>query len=233
MKLLAVLILLIIQFLLYRIAIPKKRKDTSQCTGIPRKRAADASEVVVKTRFVRPDAGQLRPTHTTSLKTDLQEEKPFTFAAGNGKDDAVIPPETLYEVFADDPNPEDLDIPPDDDDESEVPDLEEESADLQQTPDGSAGMADGLSIEELTEAVEAIGNPTDEHAGILYRVETTDMFEQLVSGDEGKAVQIKSIIERLISSERSESRESNKELTGDSGWGNFDMQQYLSKTGKK
>jgi hypothetical protein len=264
MKLFVIIILLIFQYFLFRIAFPKLRK-TKQGDDVPRKRETDISGVVVKTRFVRPESSQPRPTHATVLKTEYQEEKPSIFAGGNEKKDAVIPPGKLDEVFGEEtthetgaepnlfevcpvrrssisegnePNTEELEIESDDEsEESDEPDLEEENEDLLQTPAGEAEQADGLSIEEMTEAVEAIDNPTDEKAAILYRVEKTDMFEQLVSGDEGRAARIKAIIERNIRSLQPEveTEKNEKELNGDNdnGWENFDIQNYLHKTIKK
>ncbi|MDR1864161.1 MAG: hypothetical protein LBR08_01175, partial [Bacteroidales bacterium] len=40
--------------------------------------------------------------------------------------------------------------------------------------------------------------PANENAGILYRIEKTDLFEKLVSGDTGKAAGIKAIIDRHV-----------------------------------
>jgi len=155
MKTLVLIIMLVALYLLYRIAFPKRR-ETRQGSEIPQKRETDASEAVVKSRFVRPVQGQPQPTYATPLKTDFQEEKPSIFAGGNEKKDAVIPPGKLDEVFADEPNPEDLDIPPDEDDENDETDLDEEAEEFLQTPGSDAEMADGLTIEEMSETIEAI-----------------------------------------------------------------------------
>ncbi len=61
-----------------------------------------------------------------------------------------------------------------------------------------AGLACGLSVEQMGEAMEATRNPTDAKAAILYRVEKTDMFEQLVSGDAAKATLITAIVDRHV-----------------------------------
>jgi len=199
MKALALIIMFIALYLLYRIAFPKQ-PGTKQGNDSPRKREIDTSEVVVKSRFVRPDHSQSQPTRTTIEKTEYQEKNTNIFAAGNEKKDAVIPPGKLDEVF-EDFNPDDLEIPPDEDDRQEAtdePDWEEEAEDLWQPSGRETGIADGMSIEEMTEAVAAIDNPADEKAGLLFRVEKTDMFEQLVSGDEGKSARIKAIIDRYV-----------------------------------
>jgi hypothetical protein len=210
MKALVLMIMLIALFLLFRIAFPK-RMDTKREGTKGRKREGgdswgrgdswdeeNVSEVVVKSRFVRPVQGQPQPTHTGIEKSEYQEENASIFAAGNEKRDAVIPPEKLDEVF-DDFNPDELEIPPDDDqpDETET-DLEEEGEELRQTLGQDAGIADGMTIEEMTETVAAIVNPTDEKAELLFKVEKTDMFEKLVSGNEGKAARIKAVIDRFV-----------------------------------
>ena len=233
MKALVIVIMLIALYLLYRIAYPKQPK-TKQGDDTPRKREGNISEAVVKKRFVRPDSGLCASTHTTVLKTEYQDEKTSTFAVGNEKRDAVIPPEMLDEVFSEEPNPEDLDIEPDEDededddedDDDEEPDLEEEAEELRQVMGGDAEMADGMTIEEMAETVEAIVNPTDSKARLLYEAEKTDMFEKLVSGDEGKAARIKAVIDRYIQNQlpQDESVESDKEIADD--WKDFDVRLF-------
>jgi len=226
MKMLLIIFLLISQFIIYRIAFPKKSK-TKRDDDTPQKRETDISEVVVKTRFVRPENVQSPKTYTTSLSTEIQEDMPNVPAVGNEIKDAVIPPEKIDKVFADNPNPDELDIPPDDDDE---PDLEDESADLQQTTDVDAGMADGLTIEEMTETIEAIADPSDGNAELLYRVEKTDMFEQLVSDDEAKAARINAIVERYVHNlyAEVEKNEETGEGTNSNEWDNFDVFSFLN-----
>jgi hypothetical protein len=198
MKILVILMMLATLYWFYRIAFPKS-KEMKKGDEIPPQRPIEISEVVVKSRFVRPGLGQPKTSAATSLGTDPQAEKPDIFATGNEKKEAVIPPEKLDEIFSEEVNPEDLDIERDENeaDADRVVDGEEEAEELRQAL-GDAGQAYGLSIEEMTAAVRATENPTDEKAALLYRIERTDMFEQLVSGDEGKAERIAAIIERHI-----------------------------------
>ena len=236
MKALVIVIMLIALYLLYRIAYPK-RPETKPDSDTPPERKTEISEAVVKSRFIRPDSGQLRPIRTTALKSEIQEEKPLIFVAGNEKKEAVIPLEKLDEVFSEEPNPEDLEIEPEEDEEeADEPDLEEEAEELRQVLGGDAVPANGLTIEEMTETVEAIKHPEDSKARLLYEAENTDMFEKLVSGDEGKAARIKAVIDRYIQSrfskdekvERVENVEKNKEIADE--WKDFDMRLFLSKT---
>ena len=210
MKILAVMIMLVALFFLYCIVYPKRSAAKKGVDALPeRKKETDISDVVVKTRFVRPNPGQPQPTRTISEKEDVLKKKPYIFAAGNENRNAVIPNEKLDEVF-DDVNPDELDIEPDEnavgstslttgfednrDNEAGMIDFDDESAELET----SAELASGMSIEEMTEAAKAIDLPTDDKAGILFKVEKTDMFERLVSGDEGKAERIKGIIDRYL-----------------------------------
>jgi hypothetical protein len=229
-KLLVFLIILLCLFLLYRIAFTKQPEGKKRNGDIPRNREADPFEAVVKNRFVRPLHGQPQPTPATSLKTEKQEENPDIFAAGNEKRNAVIPPDELDGVFDNEPNPEDLDIPPDDEDETSEPepDAEEESEDLRQILGQEAELAGGMSIEEMELATEAVNNPADGKAGLLLKIEPTDMFERMVSGDEGKQARIKAIIDRHI--QRLNPDAEDKEDDNDSDLENFDVMKFLSKT---
>jgi len=220
------------QYLLYRVVYPKRSK-TKKEDNTPHKRETDISDVVVRTRFVRPVSGQVPNTDTVSLSSEFREEKPNVPAAENEKKNAVVPSEKIDSLFMVEPDPKDLDIPPDDDEEDEnvERDLEEEAEDLRQSPDGDAGVAAGLTIEEMAEAIEAICNPTDEKASILYRVEKTDMFEQLVSGVEGKAERINDIVERYLKNlylpQVEKPEESDEKINGNDEWEKFDVRSIV------
>jgi hypothetical protein len=227
MKVFALIITLAALYFSYRIAYPKqaaakKRNDPPQ----PRS-GFDVSEVVVKSRFVRPDAGQPQPTRTTPAKTVLQDEKPPIFAAGNEKSNAVIPVEKLDEVF-DDFNPDELEIEPDEDngDIRDNRDNWDEEFDEADSLEQGAELASGMSIEEMGEAAKAIDHPTGEKANILFKVEKTDMFEQMVSGDEGKAERIKAIIDRHFRSLQPEVEVENG--VNDDELNKFDIHSHLA-----
>ena len=227
MKTIALIIMLIALFLLHRIAYPKQM-GMKERNDAARQREVDISDVVVKSRFTRPNSGQLQTTLSTGLKTDLQEEKPDTFALGNEQKGAAIPSERLDEVFEEEFDPQELEIPPDEDEVYGEADLEEEAQELRQTMGREVESAQGWSIEEMTEAVEAIDNPTDEKGALLYRVEPTDMFEKLVSGDAGKAARIREVIERHIGKQERGGEDIDNENDNDNDWENFNMQKFLS-----
>jgi hypothetical protein len=228
MKLFAAVVMLVALFLLYRIAYPKQT-GSKKGDDIPEKKEIDAAEVVGKSHFVRPPDSQSQTTPATPLNPEKQDEKAYIFAPGNGKTDAVIPSERLDEIFGEEqPDEDDLDIPPDDDDESELdentPDADEEAEELRQVLGRETEFADGFSIEEMESATKAITSPTDENAELLYRMDKTDMFEQLVSGDEGKRQQITAVIDRHIKSLFPEvANESN-----DNEYSNFNIADFLT-----
>jgi len=230
MKATVIIITLIALYRLYRIAHPKRMNKEKEDDTL-QKSEPDLSDVVIKSRFVRPEKRQIEPTSSTPLQTDLQEEKLSNFASGNecgnGKKNAVIPPEMLDELFSEEePDPKDLDI--DEDDETKtVEDLEEEAEDLPQSMGTDTELANGWSIEELTEAAEAVNNPTDEQAAILFKVEKTDMFEQLVSDDERKMEWIRAIIDRHVRNLYPEVENEVQDNGKSEEWMNFDVQSLL------
>ena len=235
MKFLVLLIILFSLYLIYRLSFPKQAGN-GQGNEPEQGEPPEVSGSVVKNRYVLLAPGQPRPTPSIYLETGKQDEKAVTFAAGSEKPEALIPVEKLDEVFGKTPGTEQeegadengLDIPLDDEEEtSGSEDLEEESEDLRQTLGRDADLAGGLSIEEMAEAVKAIGNPTDEKAGLLLKVEPTDMFEQMVSGDGEKAMRIRAIIDRNVQRLNPEEEKENEESENGSGWKNFNMADFL------
>jgi hypothetical protein len=226
MKLFAATVMLVALFLLYRIAYPKQQV-AKKGDDVPEKKEIDTGEVVGKSHFVQPVVSQPQPTPATVLNTEKQEEKANTFAPENGKIEAIIPFDRLDEIFGDEqPDEDDLDIEPDEDETGEdEPDAEEESEELRQILGQEAELADGFSIEEMEDAAKAIDTPTDEYAGILYRVEKTDMFEKLVSGDEVKRQQITAVIDRHI---KSLFPEVANESSDDNEYSSFNIADFLS-----
>jgi hypothetical protein len=211
MKLFAATVMLVALFLLYRIAYPKQQV-AKKGDDVPEKKEIDAGEMVGKSHFVRPVVSQPQTTPATALNTEKQEEKANTLAPENEKIEAIIPFDRLDKIFGDEqPDEDDLDIEPDeneygtnepdtDEPDTEEPDAEEEAEELRQILGQAAELADGFSIEDMEDAAKAIDTPTDENANILYRVERTDMFEKLVSGDEAKRQRITAVIDRHIKS---------------------------------
>jgi hypothetical protein len=132
----------------------------------------------------------------------------------------------LGEVFGEDVNPEDLDIDETDGDGDEMP--EEDEEELLRTMNGNVAYADGCTIDEMAEAVETADKPESEQSPevveTLYRLSKTDMFEQLVSGDEGRAARIAAILDR---GEKSLAGQ-REDAADDSEYRDFDIGQFLS-----
>ena len=194
----------------------------------PEKDKETVPSVMGKSRYVLPERS--KPLQTPASLTEFEniEKKQYIFAPGNENRNSVIPTERLDEVFAEENNTDELEIVPDENEkdgtEDETVDFEGEAAELQQ---GTEQLASGMSIEEMGEAVKAIDNPTDEHAGILFKVVKTDMFEQMVSGDEERAVRIDAIIDRHFRNLQPEV-ENEIEDSGSDDWKNFDIRNHLA-----
>jgi hypothetical protein len=224
MKLIVLVIIVISLLLIFRICFPKQKQRVDK-PPVPGQ--AKAEDAVIKSRYVLPDRRNLTQTAAIREKNEKPDEKPDIFAAGNGKSVAVIPPEDLPEIFGEDPDPEELDIEPDGEEETDEPDLDaeaEELEDLQQQAGQDVEPAGGFSMEELGSIIEAVSNPTDEKAEILCKAENIDVFEKLVSGDEGRAERIKTLIDSHVRSRFPQEADTED----DSEYRDIDMMQYLS-----
>jgi type IV secretory pathway VirB10-like protein len=224
MKLTVLLIIIISLYLIYRIAFTSQPDTQRDNTPKPE---FDTEGAVEKKRYVLPNRSNPTQTAATQEVNKKADKKAPTFAAVNEKREAAVPSEKLDRIFSGEPDIEDLDIEPDAEAESgtgEPVNADEESEDLRQTLGQDTEFAEGLSIEEMTEAVMATGNPTDGNAELLCKVEKTDMFEQLVSGDEGKAARIKAMIDRYMQSQNTEVESEEN----DGEWKDFDIGNYLS-----
>jgi hypothetical protein len=227
MKLIILVIILLSLYLIYRLSFPRQAGRPKE-NETPPSKPPDNYESVVKNRFVLPEWSNPAQHDDRKQDSDKQAENALIFAAGNEKPDAVIPHGKLDEVFDEEPDPEELDIDPDDEEETGSPDSdgEEEDEELRQTLGRDAEPAGGFSVEEMEEAAKAVDKPSDEKAAILFRVEKTDLFEKLVSGDEGKAARITALIERHLRSLNPEIE--NEESDNNSDLENFDMMEFLS-----
>ena len=160
-KIVALLILFVAVYFLYRIAYPVPQ-ETKKINDAPQKRETVQNDVVKKIRFVRPNHGQPQTTRTTPAKEEILEKNPYIFAPETEKDGAgIIPPDKLDEVFEDEINPNDLEIDEDDDnvsdDNAEI-DLEaEEALEQRNRVEGqSAMLAEGLNFDDLHEVAEVV-----------------------------------------------------------------------------
>jgi len=230
MKIFVLTIILLSLYLIYRLSFPKQTSK-GQGNETPPSEAKDDYGAVVKKRYVLPSQSNSKRRDDNRQESDKQYEKANIFAAGNSKPDAsVIPKEELNEVFGEEVNPEELDIEPDESetDGSEAPDAEEEAEEIRQSVGAMEGYAEGYTYGELTEAIHDAGKQTE--AVSKATVETlrsltgTDMFEQLVSSHQGRALQIASILDR---SEQSLVTDSNLADNGDMEGEKLDIEQFL------
>jgi hypothetical protein len=231
MKLLAIIIMLAALFLLYRIAFPKQT-DIKKDGDVPIEKQKPVADVMGKSRFVLPDRSKPLQTPATSLITEKQEEKEDIFAAATGeKPSAAIPPENLDTVFEDEPDPETLSIPLDetDDDETDY-EAEEETEELNRTLGHEAIQAEGIDYDKLQAAVKVVreqsGEVSEETVGTIAELQNTDMFERLVSGNEGKMNWIKSVVERHIQIMMPGTEDETSDTDYD--YGDFESADYLS-----
>jgi hypothetical protein len=154
MKFLAISIMLTALYLLYRIAfLPppaiKKSDDAAE------KKAKSARHIMGKSLFVLPDRRKPLPTPATISEAEKEAEKKSTFAAETDVQPlTVIPAGALDEVFGEDVNPEELDIPPDDD---EI-DFEAEGAaeELNRVSGHEAIFASGMDYDDLQTVVKVV-----------------------------------------------------------------------------
>jgi hypothetical protein len=230
MKLLAILIMLAALFLLYRIAYPKQ-STVKRANSTPPKRQETTYSVMGKSRYVATDKSQPLPTPATSEETAKVIEKQDTFAAETEeKRPAEIPADELDEVFGNDATNEFMSIPletesEDDSSESEVDfDAEEEAEELNRVLGREPEYADGIDYDDLRTAAKVVKEQPDEvseeTAVTLGKLENTDMFEWLVSGDEGKANWIKAVVERNIQQVMPET-EDTENGASDTDYGDF------------
>jgi hypothetical protein len=227
MKLLILAIILLSLYPIYRLSFPKQAEKREETETPP---SPDGDEAVIKRRFVLPGQSNLAQHDDRKEDSDKQAEKAVIFAPGNENPDAgIIPPEALGEVFGEDVNPEDLDI--DDTDEGDEETAEEDDdVELRRTMNGNVAYADGCTIDEIAEAVKTADKPESEQSPeaveTLYCLSKTDMFEQLVSGDAGRAARIAAILDRGEQSLAGQGEDTADDNDGE--YRNFDVGQFLS-----
>ena len=231
MKFLVLAIVILSLYLIYRLVFSNEdRKSQVRETSISN--LPDDYEVVIKNRFVLPVQSNSEKHEDKKENPDLQDKKPNIFATGNtNRDTAVIPTKDFSEVFSEDVNPEDLDIEKDENETDADEDLEidEEVEELRQNMGEIEGYADGFTYDELrttlNDADKQSEGMTKAAIETLRNISKTDIFEKLVSSNEGRAARIASILDRneqsFLNSD-SPMDDENKEYQ------KFDIKQFLS-----
>ena len=226
MKLFATISIFVALYFMYRIAFPKQAKVKKGNEDSPKDQIF-TDDVVGKSRPVSDYQRQVQPTPATPAKSENREENTDTFAAKNKKSEAEVPLEDLDKMFS---VPMDIDYPLERETEQEPDiDAEEEAEELRQQLGSNNGVADGYTFEEMEQAVDAVNQPSKEKeakAGrVLSDMEKTDMFEQLVLGDAGKVIMIKSIIDKYVQSMLPEQEIEATDNNND--YGNFEIADFL------
>lgn len=223
MKVFVIIVIIIALFLLYRIAYPKPIDSKSKDDN-PVRKEKEEEEVVGKSQYVCTHLSQPRTTPSTLLKTENQVEKAITFASETDNKPAIIPSGELDNVFGKIPESETFDesdlVIEDDNDDGGL-DLEEEAEEVRQVLEEDIEFAGGFTYDEMSEAIKSSYHPE-----ILYSLSKTDMFEQLVSGDAGRASRINAVLNHYEQSLMMEETEENKKLNND--FSNFDIRDFLN-----
>jgi hypothetical protein len=230
MKLTVLAVILLSLYLIYRLSFPGQAGNRPEKEAPPSE-PPDGDEAVVKSRFVLPSRSNPAQHADTRNDSGRQEENAYIFAAGNGERNAVIPPEELPEIFEEDVNPDDLDIEPDasETDSDSEPDVDMEAEEIRQSAGTTDGYAEGFTWDELATVIHEADRP---EAMAKAAVETlrdlaqTDMFEQLVSGDAGRAARIAAVLDRSEQSLAGQDEDTAE--SKDNEYKDFDITQFLS-----
>ncbi|KAA6321903.1 hypothetical protein EZS27_028497 [termite gut metagenome] len=243
MKVFAVTVILVSLYLLYRIAYPNERK-AGKGSDVPDRKQADEADAIVKKHYIytsrnlpTPNAATATPNAATKEKAESEGKKQIIFVSDKEKAGAgVIPPEELDGVFASQVERIHIDYPLErgNMEETDEPDAEEEAEELRQVLKGDTEAAGGFTYEEIVEAIGAADNPADEKAQagagkVFYTLEKTDLFEQLISSDGGRAARINAVLERYAGGIIPQAQET-EDTEKDTEYRNFDITAFLSET---
>ena len=204
MEHIALLIMLVAVFFLYRIAYPKQSVEKKD-KGVWRRKSKPIPDVMGKSRYVLPRRKEPVPTPAPSQVAEKDEEKKLE---SEKKFPAVIPVEQLDKVFADNQNnDDDFEIDDDDNDNSIDADAEE-VAELQQGDE--IAYADGVTFNDLQTAAKVINEQpevkevSNEIVHVIKSLENTELFDLLVADNESKQSWIRAVVERNFEKEQPE-----------------------------
>ena len=190
-------------YLVWERSVKRKRNAAKKPAFNPFK-SPPKEDIVGKSGF---DLRHSLPQATTLIKSEKRDENAPIFADGNDKTEeqntpAVIPPSELDKVFSNGQETDDsgeIDLAFNDEPEGEESEDDEGIIDTEESEEagGLSGVsvATGLDFDSLSGMVRTVENPETatteekEEAGrVLVEVRKTDMFEQVVSGEEKKKV---------------------------------------------
>ena len=202
MEHLAILIMLVAVFFLYRIAYPKQSVE-KKSEGVWRRKSKPIPDIMGKSRTVLFPQKQPVPTPVVSQIAEKEKEREKKFPA-------VIPVEQLDKVFADNQNDDvDFDIEVDDDDNDDSIDIDaEEVEELQQG--GEVAYANGVTFNDLQTAAKVINEQpkvkevSSEIVHVIKSLENTELFDLLVADIESKQSWVRAVVERNFDKEQPE-----------------------------
>ena len=234
MKPLAIIILLIALYLLYRIAYPKQA-DTAKPNDTSPKAEKATHSIMGKSRFVLPERSQSLQTPAKEEDSGKNDGNISIFATETqGWQPAAIPAGELDKVFVKDGNSGMTNIPLDepdieiDDDNDDIDFEAEESEELGRIMGEEAMCAGGYDFEDLQTIAAAVREQretvSEQTATKLAEMEHTEFLEKLAGGNDGKTAWIKTIIEHHIQAAMPEAE--NRETI--SGYGDFEVADFLS-----
>lgn len=195
----------------------------------------DDEEIMGKSHFV---LSQPQPHTDTVLETEKVIEKEDTFVPPNElQPSGVIPNEQLDETFSDTQQPIDIEVTMEYEEEKEV-DFDEEAEELRELMGRDADLAGGFSYDEMKSTAMTIEdkeatNEAEIQAGeVLHKTETTQIHEQLISGDAERASRVAYLIDLHL--EQYNKKVTDKENRGSSGgedehYKMFDITNYIKK----
>ena len=233
MKILAVAVMFLIMFVIYRLLFSEKADSgTKENKTIPPD-VMDGYEAVIKKRYVLPDRSKPAQHEDRKEKSDETVENANIFASGNEiSHRSIIQNDELPEIFGKEVKPENLDI---EKDESEMDsmdeiDAEEEAEEYRQkTAGGIEGYAAGITFDELADVIHTVDeNPeqlTDKEVETLLDLTETDVFEQLISSDASRNARIKYYLERFEKNDVSDEVDMNDDK--DIEFQDFDVMQCV------
>ena len=200
---LLIIVIVCLAWLLYpqikqRFEKPLPKGDENYRT-ISRKEA----DIMGKSRFSLRQSTPNEASESQAIKW-LDKEPIFAPEADKSKD-IVVPEEELESVFSNASNaqnePLDIDIEAEYDTEEKPGwDEEEQAQELEQALGHEVNYADGVTFEDIEDTMKVLSNDNsgseeqDQAGEVLCRIQSSDMFGQMVSGSDAKAAKVKSLL---------------------------------------
>lgn len=197
MKTILVGILLLVLYLLSRIAFPKPTKKQRITPGLFRPKVNE-KEVIGQSRVVLSFQRQAVPITARTCEPISSDENTNSFV-----------PENETGLM-------DISVSLEHGNENEEPEIdpEEEAEELRQLTGSEPELAGGFTFEELEQTVNEVNHPSKNDrqvAKVLYRIQDTDCVTQLAAISPEKAERIKSLISLHVNEVESKTGKTDEE----------------------